>query len=1374
MRLSRLWLNVIIAAGFLILPLLVFGDVTLAGNTMLPADNLFQWLPWRAQASALGVGQPQNHLISDLILQNYAWKTFVRESLAAGEIPLWNPHLFAGVPFLAAGQHGAYYPFGLVFLALPLTWAYGWYTVGQLWLAGLAAYIFARVLGQRRQSAFLAGLVFQGCGFMLVSAAVFPMILGAAAWLPLLLAALEMVIRRSADAGSAGRTLPWAVGGAIALGFQVLAGHIEITYYTLLVLGTYAVWRLLPALIRLWRLGPGRRAARLLRPLGWVAGTIALGLMLGAVQFIPFYEVGQTNFREGAASLDEIRGWAFPPRRALTLALPNFFGNPSHHAYRDAFSLERVPFTVNSAGVPNPRGPGTSDWGIKNYVEGGIYLGILPLFLATLGLWSARARRAARGQILFLAVLALLSLAFIFGTPLYALLYYGLPGINQLHSPFRWVFPLSVAVALLAGFGADWLATAPGDAVARRLLVGVSGLAGAALLAGAAGSRLLYPSLETAIERLFRGLALAPEAFADARAFYGYTLWQLVALAGLLLAAALVLWLGRRPRRLAGAPVWFWAAVLLIGVDLGLASGGFHAAVDPALLAHRPALLDYLSAQPGAWRFTTFDPRGDKPLNANAAWPYGLHDVRGYESVIPRQYTDYMGAIEPQEELPFNRVQPVRSLAALDSPLLDLLGVRYVITPEQIDLPKYALEWEGEGLRVYRNLAEVPRAYTLPASATLVTPDPLAAMRQADPRRFVLVEARTWARAGMTQAEAAPTAGTLVPATLVAAGNVEVVARAAVAERAWLVLNDSHAPGWDAYVSPVGRDGSAGPETRVAVWRVNQNFRGVRLEPGAWQVRFRYSPLSFKVGGLTSFMGGIILLFGLVIWGWRQFFPRERDLGLTRTLAKNSLAPMVLNLFNRAIDFVFAAFYLRLLGPGDAGGYATAITIASLYEIVANWGLNTLIIREVSQDRSQASRYLFNTSLLRVGTGLVAALPIGVYVGYRALSPTPLDAPTQIAIGLLMLGMIFSGMGQGLSGLFYAFEEAETPAAIATVTTILRVGFGVAVLLLGWGFVGLAGVSIVVNVLTLVILAGLALRRFPLTGPWRVEADLQRQMLSASYPLMLNHLLATIYFFLDVPLLQQFKGDEAVGWYDSAYKYVKAFNIIPSFFTIALFPVISRQVRESPREARFSFRLSVRLLVLVAVPLAALTTLLADVLIGILGGGAFLPDGAIALRFLIWSIPFGWINSVTNYVLIALGQERRLTWAFIVGVAFNLITNLIFIPLYSYQAAAITTILSEIILLAAFALILSRRMPDVRWGQMLWKPVVAGALMGGAIWLGNLAAVWVGLAAGLFVYPVAVWRLGVFSGQERRVLAELLPASVAARLGLAHRNEPAP
>jgi O-antigen/teichoic acid export membrane protein len=1051
------------------------------------------------------------------------------------------------------------------------------------------------------------------------------------------------------------------------------------------------------------------------------------------------------------------------------LLMPNFFGNPAHHSYFDVFSGQTIPFTTNSFGELNPQGAYSSNWGIKNYVEGGIYLGILPLFLAVLGAiggWRAGAGSRRRSLALFFVVLGFFSIMFIFGTPLYGLLYYGLPFINQLHTPFRWVWPLSLAVAALAGFGVDTiLARERGKKGGARVdwtkvALGTAAVGGTAVLLALLASRLFYPQVEPLVSRMFQGLSLANTAFADTRAFYSYQFRQALLLGGALMATAVVLWLGWKGR---ARPFVIVAAVVIVA-DLFLANRGFNAAVDPALLAYKPELIAWLEEQPGQWRLTSFTPHGDKPLNANSPWLYDLQDVRGYDSIIPRQYTDYMAAIEPQNELPFNRVQPVGSWEALNSPLLDVLGVRYIVSSAEIELPKLTEVWSGEGVRVYENLAVAPRAYVLPQTATHVAEDAPAALAQFDPRQVVVVERPDLPEGLVT---GAATASELWAAEVVSYGNIEVVVEAQTAVPGWLILNDSYFPGWKAYVRPQG--GPENEEIEVPITRVNGNFRGVLLEPGEWTVRYRYSPASFQLGGLLSAMGVIVLLFATAVWGWRRLYRPQGELSITRSLAKNSALPMGLNLFNRMIDFVFAMFYLRLLGPADAGRYAAAVATAGIFEILANYGLDILLIRDVSQDKERANHYLFNTTILRVVAGVVAAVPVLIFLWSTQFTENPLTAAEIVAVLLIMVGMVFSGMSKGVTGLFYVHEEAEIPAAMTTATTILKVGLGVVVLLLGFSFVGLAGVSILVNIFTLGALLFIALRRFGLAGPWQVDIDLLRELAQKGFPLMLIHLLQTVFISVDIILLRLMllNGEEVVGWYQNAYKWFNALQIIPSFFTLALFPVISREIKRSPESARRMYMMALKLMLLLALPIAAFTTFMATPLVRLLGGEQYLPHGAIALQIVIWSIPFGWLNSVTNYVLIALGLEGMQPRAFAIAVGFNIVTNVLLIPRFSYVAASITTILSEVVLMGVFAYYLRQRMEGVSWAGMMWRPWLVTGVMVLVMWGASQVSLLLALALGGVVYAGGLFLLKIIGDDERQVLAAILPAALASRLRLA-------
>ncbi|HDN80464.1 MAG TPA: flippase, partial [Chloroflexi bacterium] len=266
----------------------------------------------------------------------------------------------------------------------------------------------------------------------------------------------------------------------------------------------------------------------------------------------------------------------------------------------------------------------------------------------------------------------------------------------------------------------------------------------------------------------------------------------------------------------------------------------------------------------------------------------------------------------------------------------------------------------------------------------------------------------------------------------------------------------------------------------------------------------------------------------------------------------------------------------------------------------------------------------------------------------------------------------------------------------------------------------------------------------------RLEADFafQRQMLDTSFPLMINHLLATVFFRIDVLILQPLKGDAVVGYYGAAYKYIDGLNIIPAYFTMAIFPIMSRYAASAKESLMRAYILALRLLLIVSIPIAVGTTFIAKELILILGGSEYLPHSMIALQLLIWFLPLSYINSVTQYVLIAIDQQRFLTKAFLIGVAFNIVANLIFIPRYSYQAAAVVTIFSELALLIPFYYCVRKHIGSLPWPELFWRPSVASAVMAVILWVMRDVNILVRVPAAAIVYFAALLALGAFSREE--------------------------
>ncbi len=1365
MQKSRKWLLDLGALlVLLILPLVLFWPVAVGQKTLIPADNLYQWEPYRTFADQQGVDlPPHNELLSDLVLENLVWKRFIVQSIQAGEVPLWNPHLFGGVPFLAAGQHSALYPFSALFYVLPLVRAYGLFTVLQLWLAGAFMYVFGRTLRMGRVPALIAGITFQLSAFFLVSV-VFSMIIAAAAWLPLLLAIIEVVVRKQEEKG-AGPFVPivYVLLGSAALGIHVLAGHPEILVYTLMVMAYYALIRL----ILLWRrVGDWRPSLRLG---GWLTLMVGLGIGLGSVQLIPLVELVTSSFREGSVTYADVVGWAYPSRQIFTFLVPDFFGNPAHHGYWDLVSRQWV----------------AADrifWGIKNYVEAGSYVGILPLLLAAVAVFGSLRSSENRRHIWIFAALAALSLLFVFGTPLYAILYYGLPGIKQLHSPFRWIFPYTLSVAVLAGFGARSLGTA-----IRRLDAGDQWTAGiqkrgsriltlfawAVLLVGAAMVAVLAvvfiaPELFLPLaDRFLVAVEKAQEAFGSGRMLLSYQ-WRNFLILGLaLVASGLVLLASRRPLYLsigksakARIPVWQILVVAVVAVDLLLFGAGFNPASDPAWLGYTPPSVEFLKERTEGvepWRLTTYQVEGGtKTLNANIPWLHDLQDVRGYDSIIPRQYVTYMRAIENQGELLYNRIAPIYGRENLSSPLLDLLNVRYVVTEGEVPNPDYELVYDDE-VRIYENTDALPRAFALPHAEVVSQADLPTRLSSLDPRALVLLDEDTIAN---PQVPAGDPQWPLEPASIAAYAPNVVFVDVAMPGPGWLVLADSYSPGWKAYRSdPDGQvpDPKSEPEKEreLTIVRADGNFRAVFLEEGPHRVRFKYTPMSFKLGLYGSFMAVVVMLLVGFYWLWGRFYRESTDDPTVKRVAKNSLLPMGLQLLNKIIDFAFAMLMLRILAPEMAGRYYFAVAFIGYFDILVRFGLGTLLTREVSKDREQGNRYLSTVTILRGLLWLTSVPLMAVVVLVYALAGQ-MTPDIVLAIALFAVGMIFSNLADGFSAVFYAYEKMEYPAAISTVTTVTRVSLGALVLLMGLGFVGLAAVSVVANLVSAIILGILVVRHCFKPHP---EWDPQRAkwMMNTSFPLMINLLLATVFFRIDVLLLKPMQGDAVVGYYSAAYKYIDGLNIIPAYFTQAIFPLMSRYADSARDSLLRAYTLSLRLLLIIALPIAFGTPFVAGGLIMVLGGAEYMPDSMIALQILIWFLPFSFVNSVTQYVLIAIDQQRFLTKAFLIGVSFNIVANLLVIPVYSYKGAAVVTILSEFALLIPFYYAIRKHLGRLPWFSLFWRPTVASVVMAVVMWLLSGLPWPFLIPVGGAVYLVVLTLIGGFRQPDMDLLGRLLP-----------------
>ncbi|MDQ3808964.1 MAG: hypothetical protein M3336_01605, partial [Chloroflexota bacterium] len=171
----------------------------------------------------------------DAFVYFYPLREYLARSLLAGEIPLWNPDLFLGVPFLANPQTAVLYPPSWLFVLGPVHNIYSLQLVLHACLAAFFTYALTRhAFGVAPLAGVLGGLSYAFGGFAVGQVGHLNQF-SAGAWLPAVLLAYD----RFVVLGQA----RWIGFGALALALQLLAGHPQETYMTLLALGVFGLVR---------------------------------------------------------------------------------------------------------------------------------------------------------------------------------------------------------------------------------------------------------------------------------------------------------------------------------------------------------------------------------------------------------------------------------------------------------------------------------------------------------------------------------------------------------------------------------------------------------------------------------------------------------------------------------------------------------------------------------------------------------------------------------------------------------------------------------------------------------------------------------------------------------------------------------------------------------------------------------------------------------------------------------------------------------------------------------------------------------------------------------------------------------------------------
>ena len=468
-----------------------------------------------------------------------------------------------------------------------------------------------------------------------------------------------------------------------------------------------------------------------------------------------------------------------------------------------------------------------------------------------------------------------------------------------------------------------------------------------------------------------------------------------------------------------------------------------------------------------------------------------------------------------------------------------------------------------------------------------------------------------------------------------------------------------------------------------------------------------------------------------------------------RTLAKNTTVLLVANIISYLLGFFTTLYTARYLGVEGFGILALSLSLTGLFGVFTDLGLTNLTTREVSRDKSLASKYIGNTTLIKI---IYAFLTFGIIALVVYIIGYPQEV--KIVVYLITLSVILNAFTSIFNSIFQAFQKMEYMSLNIILNAILMITGILIVIHFGLGIITLASVYLISSVIVLIITL--------ITYSWKffvpnIRLDLKfwKPTIKEASFFGLSNILVVIYFYIDSLMLSIMVGYSAVGIYNASYKLIVVLLFIPGIFVTSIFPLMSQHFESSKNLLKIEYEKSVKYLFTIAIFIFVYGFSFADKIILIIYGTAYIPS-IIALQALIFVIPIIFVTNLFNNLLGAINRQRILIIITGIGALFNVVLNLILIPKLSYIGASLATVFTECIVFTLMFYYISKYFLRISLKQNISKTIVSGILTVLFIYYLKLNINWIFAAIlGLVCYLLLLVIFKIITKEDVEILKKI-------------------
>ena len=403
----------------------------------------------------------------------------------------------------------------------------------------------------------------------------------------------------------------------------------------------------------------------------------------------------------------------------------------------------------------------------------------------------------------------------------------------------------------------------------------------------------------------------------------------------------------------------------------------------------------------------------------------------------------------------------------------------------------------------------------------------------------------------------------------------------------------------------------------------------------------------------------------------------------------NTFVQILGKIVSTILGFISVGLLTRYLGQEGFGNYSLTFAYLSIFGILADFGLQLTMVRELAK-KTQQTRSIYGTYFWLK----IILLVFSTLLAYFFLLFLPYSKFLKIAIIIASLGVGVGVLNNYGMVIFQANLRLDLLTFVDVLIKIVTITFIAVLVLLKRDFYSILNTILIGNLVGSLLII-ILLKKF-ITFNFQFDYNLAKKIIYKSLPIGLITILSLLYFKIDTLILSIFKAPSEIGIYSLAYKVLENILVLWGYYLATVYPLLASLVKKQEEKFWEIWRRSNIIAVEFGLILIVSGYVFAPLLIRILGGKGF-EESVLALRILLFSVPLFFINNLFYHLFLVKERIKELLATIASSLILNFILNIIFIPKWGYIAAAFNTLLTEGYVLTGYFFIFQTLRIKEKW-----------------------------------------------------------------------------